>query len=616
MYLIEGMKMLRSFMFLLIFAFLSASFFTPPTFAQESPHPRLYTLMSSTGSEEVLEIVDLTTMQLIRTFPISQGNNYSFAVSPNGQRAYVATNFFQNETIYSVTVWDTETGSLIATIPVASPVVDHEGEAIDTVLSKDGSRLYVTVGESIAMIDTATNTVLQTFTPSQTEQQDLMYGIAVSPDGSLIGSVGLNGPGVYILYADTLMLKAYIPIDFVGSQLTDIVFASSELAFAADQSRIFQIDLTNNTQIVDGTIETGAGGGPEWNQISYSQFTGKTYQAQPQGQETPEPRIVIADPETGNLSSAIDGKYPYIANLSPNGRMLYVAESSEDSSFPQSLARYDTVNDLMTSDLYSFSNSSSFVVDMHVWSPEIIVNPISVSPNLLEVNDNVSTTASFSDLSSISNSTYTAIWDWGDNSTSAGVVSQQDNSGSVSGSHIYSIAGVYTITLTVNGTNDHSGQATYQYVVVYDPNGGFVTGAGLIDSPAGAFAANPTISGKANFGFTSKYQNGAGVPTGNTKFRFHLGGLDFQSTSYEWLVISGPKAQYKGEGTIGGSSAAYKFLLTATDGQIAGGGGSDKFRIKIRDQNTNHVVYDNMIGQPDNSDPSTLVTAGNIVIQN
>lgn len=59
--------------------------------------------------------------------------------------------------------------------------------------------------------------------------------------------------------------------------------------------------------------------------------------------------------------------------------------------------------------------------------------------------------------------------------------------------------------------------------MVYDPAAGFVTGGGWINSPAGAYSANTDLTGKATFGFVSKYQNGATVPTGNTEFQF-LGG--------------------------------------------------------------------------------------------
>jgi len=58
----------------------------------------------------------------------------------------------------------------------------------------------------------------------------------------------------------------------------------------------------------------------------------------------------------------------------------------------------------------------------------------------------------------------------------------------------------------------------------------------------------------------------------------------FHSVVYEWLVVSGARAQYKGTGTINGAGN-YGFLLTAIDGQINGGGGTDKFRVKIWDKN-------------------------------
>jgi hypothetical protein len=135
--------------------------------------------------------------------------------------------------------------------------------------------------------------------------------------------------------------------------------------------------------------------------------------------------------------------------------------------------------------------------------------------------------------------------------------------------------------------------AFYEFIVVYDPNGGFVTGGGWIDSPVGAYTADPTLTGKATFGFVAKYKKGANVPDGNTQFQFHAVGFNFQSISYDWLVVAGTKAQFKGIGTVNGQGV-YKFLLTADDGN------PDKFRIKIwyEDATGEHVVYDNVMSQP------------------
>jgi uncharacterized repeat protein (TIGR01451 family) len=194
-----------------------------------------------------------------------------------------------------------------------------------------------------------------------------------------------------------------------------------------------------------------------------------------------------------------------------------------------------------------------------------------------------------------------------------------ETTGAVSATNTFTAAGVYMVKLMVNDGCGGTGMVDTidgltAMVVIYDPNGGFVTGGGWIDSPAGAYPANPGLTGKANFGFVSKYQQGATVPTGQTEFQFKVAGLNFHSTVYEWLVVAGARAQYKGMGTINGNGN-YGFLLTAIDGQVSGGGGVDRFRIKIWDKNNNDtIVYDNKMGSSDNSNDSTELVGGSIVI--
>lgn len=124
------------------------------------------------------------------------------------------------------------------------------------------------------------------------------------------------------------------------------------------------------------------------------------------------------------------------------------------------------------------------------------------------------------------------------------------------------------------------------------------------------------MTGKATFGFVSKYRPGRTVPDGNTEFQFHAAKFNFKSTAYEVLVVQGFKAQYRGSGTVNGAGD-YKFILTAYDGQAPGGGGTDKFRIKIWDATAGHeVVYDNRRGvsdDMDDADPQAL-GGGSIVI--
>ncbi|MCW4044791.1 MAG: PKD domain-containing protein [Candidatus Bathyarchaeota archaeon] len=206
--------------------------------------------------------------------------------------------------------------------------------------------------------------------------------------------------------------------------------------------------------------------------------------------------------------------------------------------------------------------------------------------------------------------TQTIVWSWGDDSsTSINIGIGGD--GSSTTQHTYLYPGVYVVSVTVTDKDGGSDtKACEYYIVVYDPNAGFVTGGGWIWSPAGAYAADPTLTGKATFGFVSKYQKGATVPTGNTEFQFHAAGLNFKSTSYQWLVIAGTKAMYKGSGTINGEGS-YGFLLSAIDG---GTKGADMFRIKIWNAETGDVVYDNMLGATETDDSTTVIAGGSIVV--
>lgn len=209
-----------------------------------------------------------------------------------------------------------------------------------------------------------------------------------------------------------------------------------------------------------------------------------------------------------------------------------------------------------------------------------------------------------------SNDTHSCEVNWDDGSTSTAAAS----GGACSMTHDFLAAGVYTISVTATDDDGDSDSESVT-VVVYDPSAGFVTGGGWITSPAGAYTADPSLTGKASFGFVSMNRKGAQVPFGMTNFQLHVDNFNFHSARYQWLVVSGAKAQYKGTGRVNGQ-AGYDFLVTVIDSQVAGGGTVDKFRIKI--WNANGVVYDNAPGASDDIDkvdPQAL-QGGYIIIHN
>ena len=172
--------------------------------------------------------------------------------------------------------------------------------------------------------------------------------------------------------------------------------------------------------------------------------------------------------------------------------------------------------------------------------------------------------------------------DWGDLTTSAGTVTESNGSGSVRGSHTYTTPGVYTISMVVTDKDGAvSNTVTFADVVIYNPNGGFITGSGWFISPADGY--------KAKFDVMAKYHKGSIIPEGNTEFILSDSFI-FRSTSYGWLVVAGKYAQLKGSGTINGEGE-YFFMITELDDS------PDTLQIKVWDA-AGAIIYDTVTMQP------------------
>lgn len=169
--------------------------------------------------------------------------------------------------------------------------------------------------------------------------------------------------------------------------------------------------------------------------------------------------------------------------------------------------------------------------------------------------------------------THTATFTWGDGTSSTVICTADGCTGSVT----YATAGIYDVAIVVTDTGGAVATSSFSPVVVYDTNAGHVTGGGWFS----------TASGKANLNINVKYLPGQSTPAGNTKF--DVAGIAFNSSSYEWLVVSGSSATWSGKGTVNGAGN-YTFTATAVDG-------ADAFRIRIWDPVSNTVVYDTIANQ-------------------
>jgi len=251
-----------------------------------------------------------------------------------------------------------------------------------------------------------------------------------------------------------------------------------------------------------------------------------------------------------------------------------------------------------------------------------VVKPLEadVPVNPTPTSDPVTITASATDLDEFAE---TVTIDWGDGSPLEMPNMNGVNVSDMSFEHQYpEDPDVYQVTVTVYYEGQFTQIAVIDFVVV--SQAGFVSGGGWIDSPPGAYtpddSSDPDMTGKAHFGFVSMYKKGQSVPDGSTNFRFAAADLRFDATSYDWMIISGARARYKGEGTVNGGSELYKFQVTALDADISRADTTeDGFRIKIwqeGDGDTENVLYDNGLGADDatGNGGTTLLGGGSIKV--
>jgi hypothetical protein len=286
---------------------------------------------------------------------------------------------------------------------------------------------------------------------------------------------------------------------------------------------------------------------------------------------------------------------------------------TDDGTFTVTLTARDGVNSPV---------SDSAVVHVHNVAPELAlaaqtpaaagaeqVATAAAEPgpqpwSVYRVGDPVTLTAPFHDPGS--NDTQTCVVDWddgGEKDTYPATASGCDRT------HTYPHAGMYTIRLTV--TDDDTGaDNSVTLVVVYDPDGGFATGGGFLDSPAGALTSRPDATGKLHVRLNPKYHSrdtGPAPSSGRVAVSSTEVGFRLDSTALEWLVVTPDgKVAVKGTGTVDGQDG-FGFVAYGFDEP-------DAFRLLVWPLSTGDIpgeatVYDNRPGgdyDVDLADPQDL----------
>jgi len=118
--------------------------------------------------------------------------------------------------------------------------------------------------------------------------------------------------------------------------------------------------------------------------------------------------------------------------------------SSDDYTITVNITDDDSEQD-SGSTIVTTRNVDPVVVSVTLDQP----NPQFVLPLVHTLNF----TGTFTDIGTLD--VHTAVWDWGDTTTSLGTVDESDGSGTVTGEHVFSAPGTYIVNLTV--TDDDTG---------------------------------------------------------------------------------------------------------------------------------------------------------------
>ena len=192
--------------------------------------------VANVGTNSV-SIIDTATNTVEKT-TIPVGNvPYSIAVAPDGSAVYV-TNFDNSQGVVgnTVSVIDTATNQVVATVTVGNG-------PISVAVTPDSKFAYVSneVDGSVSVIDTATNTVTTTI-----QNVTVPWGIAITPNGADVYVANVTDPGMVTVItesnnqiATTVSLGATADATLAGAITPD------------GASGYFVNDVSNNVSVVN-----------------------------------------------------------------------------------------------------------------------------------------------------------------------------------------------------------------------------------------------------------------------------------------------------------------------------------------------------------------------------
>ena len=250
--------------------------------------------------ENTVSVINTTTDTIVATVNVGS-NPVEIAVSPDGSKVYVA-NYYGS----TVSVIETASNTVTATFDVGD---NPNGIAV----SPDGKKIYIINILNMSVIDTATNTVI-----------DTIGNVVSIPQGITINK---NGTKIYLPNTD---ITTFFAIDTATKEVTEIpVEGSCGVAVNPEGTKLYVtsggeypdkgivevVDVASNTV----TAKAAVGGNP--GRVAVSPDGARVYVTN-EGSNS----VSVIDTSTNNVIATVNvGINPNGIAVTPDGKKVYVA---------------------------------------------------------------------------------------------------------------------------------------------------------------------------------------------------------------------------------------------------------------------------------------------------
>jgi len=260
-----------------------------------APAPFAY-ISNQTGS--IVSVIDTATNTVVATVPVG-ASPFGVAVNLDATRVYVG-----NRNSNNVSVINTATNTVVATVAVGT-------SPLGIAVNPAGTRTYVTnVGSAtVSVIDTSTNTVIDTVTVGTSP-----YGVAFNPAGTRAYVVNQGNNNISVIDTTSNTVIGSVAVGTAPSGIA--VNLAGTLAYVANFSNtVSVIDLAANTVIATVAAGTNPLG------IAVSPAGTRVYVA-----NSNSANVSVIDTATNNVVATVAiGSLPRGVAVSPDGTRAYAA---------------------------------------------------------------------------------------------------------------------------------------------------------------------------------------------------------------------------------------------------------------------------------------------------